>query len=169
MKKHSFCFLLALFFAFNVSAQNKAAELIDEFPTLNCEDLLARADNFASLLNKNPYSKLYVVFYEGKHPEQFYNKKEKKVEWKSVNPRHGEASNKTEAITFYLTKYRKISQGRFELIDGGYDTEYRVQVWLVPNSAEPPKPSPTLEEKDIKFRKGKAPKVADCQGSYNNI
>ena len=163
----SFLFLFS--FILSASAQDKKAELIDEFPTLGCEFLLNHSDKYASLLNENLDSKLYIIYYEGKHPEQIYDKKEKKMKTVLVSPRRGEARNKTEAITLYLTKYRQISPDRFTLIDGGFDTEYHVQVWLVPNGVEPPKSSQFENIKTMKFRKGKAPKVADCEGYYRSI
>lgn len=169
MKNYLFIFLLSLSFILSVSAQDKKAELLDEFPTLGCEFLLMHADGYAQLLNENPNTKLYIIYYEGKHHKEIYNKKEKKSETVLVAPRRSEARNKTEAITLYLTKYRKISPDRFTLVDGGFDTEYHVQVWLVPNGVSPPKPSPFEKDVNIKFRKGKAPNVADCQGFYNDI
>jgi len=168
--KNRFLFLLLLLsIVASMSAQEKKAELYDEFPAEGCEFLLARADGYVSLLNKDSNLKLYIIYYEGKQHKQIYNKKENRMETVLVDPRRGEAKNKTEAITLYLTKYRKISSDKFELIDGGFDTEYHVQVWLAPNGAEPPKPSPFENIKTIKFRKGKAPKVADCQKAYSDI
>ncbi len=68
-----------------------------------------------------------------------------------------------------MTKWRGVPKDRFQLIDGGYDLGYRVEFWVLPIGAEPPKPSPTLERKDVEFRKGKPPKVVDCQGIYSRI
>ncbi len=169
MKKHIFSFLFLLSLAVSVAAQEKKAELLDEFPALSCEFLLMHADKYANLINENPDSKLYIIYYEGKQHQQIYNKKEKKSETILIAPRYGEAKNKTEAITLYLTKYRKISPERFALINGGFDTEYHVQVWLVPNGIAPPKPSPFEKVETMKFRKGKALEVADCQGFYRSI
>ncbi len=167
MRNILFNFVFLAFLAVNIFAQTKKAEKISEFPTMSCEELTGRLEVFADLLNKNSEAKLYIIFYEGKHPWEIYNKRKKKFETKLVNPRHNQALNKTKAITRYLTKWRKFSKERFELVNGGFDSEYRVEVWLVPSVATPPKPTPTLKKKDIKFRKGKAQEVGDCQADYS--
>ena len=164
MKKHFLSFLILLLFAICVSAQTNEARQVDEFGELSCEDILARSDNLLNDLNKNPESVAYIIFYEGKHSQYSYNKKTQKSEIILVNPRRGEARNKAESIRFYLTKWHKFPNERLILIDGGYRENYGIALWIAPIKAEQPKPTPTVEEKDIKFRKGKAPEVADCHG-----
>jgi len=44
-----------------------------------------------------------------------------------------------------------------------------VEIWIVPKDAEPPKPTPTLTERDIKFRKGKPFSVRDCEAYYRSL
>lgn len=153
-------------FALSGFAQTEETGKVAEFGEVNCEMILAYSDGLLNELNKNPTSIAYLIFYEGKHSQYTYNKKTKKLESKLFNPRYGEARNRTKAVTLYLTKWRKVSKDRFELIDGGYNSEYRVELWVLPIGAEPPKPSPTLERKDIKIRRGKPPRVADCQANY---
>ena len=156
-------------FALSIFSQTESAKQIDAFGELNCEDILSRSDNLLNELNKNPTSTAYIIFYEGKHFKYSHNKKTQKSESKLVNPRRGEARNKAEAIRLYLTKWRKFSKERLILIDGGYRANYGVELWIAPLDAQQPKASPDLEEKDVKFRKGKAPKIADCQGFYSSI
>ncbi|MDQ3710719.1 MAG: hypothetical protein M3388_00640 [Acidobacteriota bacterium] len=161
----TFCLFV---FVASVFAQNEA-ERFDEFGELNCEEILARSNNLLNELNKNPTLISYIIFYEGKHSQYSYNKKTQKSETKLINPRRGESRNKAEAIRLYLTKWRKFPKERLILVDGGYRANYGVELWIAPVGAERPKPSPDLKEKDLKYRKGKAPKVADCQEFYSSI
>ncbi len=71
----TFCLFV---FVASVFAQNEA-ERFDEFGELNCEQILLRSDILLNELNKNPASIAYIVFYEGKHSQYFYNKKTKKI------------------------------------------------------------------------------------------
>ncbi len=162
MKNLILGFVFIIFSTFSISAQNGEAKKIDEFGELNCEEILLRSDFLLNELNKNSASIAYIVFYEGKHSQYFYNKKTKKSDSKLVNPRRGEARNKAESIILYLTKWQKLSKEKLVLINGGYRESYGVELWIARKSKEQPKPTPDLQEKDIKFRKGKAPKVRDC-------
>ncbi len=99
---------------------------------------------------------------KGNIPNISTTKKTKKSDSKLVNPRRGEARNKAESIILYLTKWQKLSKEKLVLINGGYRESYGVELWIARKSKEQPKPTPDLQEKDIKFRKGKAPKVRDC-------
>jgi hypothetical protein len=55
----------------------------------------------------------------------------------------------------YLTNSRGIDASTVEVIDGGYREEPAMEFWIAPPGASRPKPTPTLTEKEIKFRKGK--------------
>ena len=138
------------------------SEQLDAFGEINCEETLARSDNLLNELNNNPTAIAYIVFYEGKHAQYFYNKKTKKPDSKLVNPRRGEARNKAQAIILYLTKWRELPKEKLVLINGGYRESYGVEFWIARKGVGQPKPTPTLEEKSIKFRKGKLPKFVDC-------
>jgi hypothetical protein len=156
-------FCLSVFVG-SVFAQNEA-ERFDEFGELSCEDILSRSDNLSNEVNANPTSIAYIIFYEGKHSQYFYNKKTKKSDSKLVSPRRGEARNKAASIILdYLTRQRKLPKQKLVLIDGGYRENYGVELWIARTGVEQPKPVPTLEEKDVKFRKGKAPNIVNCRG-----
>ncbi len=79
MKNLILGFVLIIFSTFSISAQNGEAKKIDEFGELNCEEILLRSDFLLNELNKNSASIAYIVFYEGKHSQYFYNKKNKKI------------------------------------------------------------------------------------------
>jgi hypothetical protein len=147
--------------------QTIEASKIDEFSFLPCSHLLGRADQTFETLQEEPTSKVYFIYYEGgQYPS--YKKTRKGIEEKMLNPARGDALNRTKALSLHLTKYRKVPQDRIVLIDGGYMENYEVEIWIVPKNAQAPKPTPTLTEKDIKFRNGKPFRVADCQGGYDN-
>ena len=160
MKKLLFIFFITFSTFISVSAQSNEAKKIDEFTSLPCGDLLARADAALVEATKIENSKIYLIYYEGDYSN-----------YKSelVNPVRGDALNFTKAISLYMTKWRKFPRKRIVLIDGGYMENYETEIWIVPQSAEPPKPTPTLEKKDVKFRKGKPLPVRDCEGYYRSI
>lgn len=171
MKRFILFFFISLLTSVSIFAQDNK---IDEFSDLDCENVLAKSDFFASLLEKSPNSRLYLIFYEGKHLQHYYNQKNKKFEYRWINPRKGEAKIKIKAITLYLEKYRKLDSDRFELIDAGIDSHYKVEVYLVSEAMSFPKilsdSSKSKNEKTkIKFRTGKPKKVVDCQKYYDSI
>ena len=73
MKKQLFSFLLALFFALSISAQNKEARKFDEFGVISCGEFRSRLDNFLGELQNEPKSNGFVIVYEGKYSYQIYN------------------------------------------------------------------------------------------------
>lgn len=168
MRKIIFGFIFVFAFSLSISAQNNQAREVDEFGDLCCENLLAHGDSIYNELQHNTDSKIYLLFYEGKHSIVAYNKKTKKYERQSVNPKVGEGLNRTRIMALYLTKGRKIPKNKVIVVNGGYRENYEVEIWLVPKVAEPPKLTPTLTNKDIKFRKGK-PRVPNCLKTYSCI
>jgi hypothetical protein len=153
--------LLFLFaFAISVAAQTNEAQKLDEFTKLPCDDLLARADAALTEASKIENAKIYLIYYEGAYTN---------YKTEIVNPVRGDALNFTKAISLYMTKWRKFPRERIVLVDGGYMKNYETEIWIVPPSAEPPRPTPSLEKKDIKFRKGKPVPVRDCEGYYRSI
>ncbi len=156
-------FICLCLFPFSALGQTKENQF-DSFGNLTCEFLLMRSDALFQKLNENPDSKAHIIFYEGKHSQIVRGGK-----YKLFNPKRGDGRNATEAISLYLTKWRKLPKERLVIIDGGYNTQYLVEIWIVPKNGESPKPSPTLTEKDIKFRKGKPYPTIDCQKIYSDM
>ena len=98
----------------------------DEFPSTAFDDDKARFDNLAIELQNNPGTTGYVIAYAGR------------------NSRAGEADRMTKRAADYLSVTRGISRDRLVVIDGGYRDSNSFELWLVPQGAEPPRPTPTV-------------------------
>ncbi|HRH41144.1 MAG TPA: hypothetical protein PKY82_05825 [Pyrinomonadaceae bacterium] len=153
MKKIAvFCFIF-LFFTASLIAQT--SEKIDEFGYFYCGDNSKLGNIYQIWIKDKPQNKIYIIFYEG--PREFTNfdltsqKYEKVIE----NPQFGNALNRAKEIPLYLKMVYKVSNNRFVLVDGGFRERFLMEIWSVPEGAEIPKATPTLERKDIKFAKGK--------------
>jgi hypothetical protein len=134
---------------------NQAREF-DKFGNICCEDEKARLDNFAIHLMNEPRSQGYIIFYEGRRYASCYSARPR-------IPRRREAEARAARMKPYLVDTRGLGANRIIMIKGGYREEWVAELWIVPNGANPPKPTPTLEAKDIRFRRGKIPKDAyDC-------
>ncbi len=138
MKKHLFISAILLILAFNISAQEKEAELSDEFGWIPCEDFRTRIDNFMVDLINRPDARGYVITYDGKYRGKL--------------PVFGETKLRTQTMIQHF-KFRKFPMNRVMFISGGYREDHTNRLYIVPKGAEPPKPEPTLD--DMKYRKGK--------------
>jgi hypothetical protein len=145
----AFFSLTANFISF--SQTSDVAKQIDKFGNVCCEDELARLDNFAVQLQNEPDAQGYIIFYEGRRYGYCYK-------YRPRIPRRGEAKARVARIKPYLVETRGFDANRIVVINGGYREEWTAELWIVPKGANPPKPTPTLTEKDIKFRRGKIPK-----------
>lgn len=138
-------------------AQNSdQARAFDKFGNVCCEDEKARLDNFMVQLMNEPNTHGYIIFYEGRRYASCYDKRPN-------IPRRGEAVARAARMKPYLIDMRGLAANRLTVINGGYREEWMAELWIVPNGAPPPVPTPTLQAKDIKFRRGRIPKDAyDC-------
>lgn len=146
MKNLILIFLLLLPFAFSVSAQTDEARKVDEFESVNCDDYLARMDNFQIELSNNPTAKGYILIYEGKIPRQTNTR------FIFVSPHSGEAKAYEKTMIRRMT-FRKYDRQKIVFVEAGFREKLTVEFWVVPSNAEPPKPIPTL--KKMKYQKGK--------------
>jgi hypothetical protein len=131
---------------------NQAREF-DKFGDICCEDEKAHLDNFAVHLQNEPESQGYIIFYEGRHYGYCYK-------YRPRMPRRGEAEARAARIKPYLVEMRGIDSNRIVVVNGGYREEWMAEFWIVPKGSTTPKPTPTLQPKDVRFRKGKIPKGA---------
>lgn len=104
----------------------------DEFPSVTHDDDKARFDNLAIELQNNPGSTGYVVAYAGR------------------NSRPGEADRMGQRAVEYLTTMRGLSRDRVRFVNGGYRETNSFELWLVPQGATPPSPTPTLTPEQIR-------------------
>ena len=180
MKTLFFIFLLLLSFAFSISAQTNEERLIDEFSYLDCGNFMMRMHWIFLKSQESPDSKIYVIYYGGGslRKRNLWNKKTKSLDkFQLEYPHREDGLNWAKAIPLFLTTTAEYSEeirnsfkDRIVLINGGYQENIITEIWLVPKNVETPKPTPTIDEKDIKFRKDKplkTPKYMDCYGQYN--
>lgn len=152
MKLIKFIILLIILLVLSVSAFSQEAQKIDEFGNLNCDDYLSRMDNFHVQLNNFPDAKGYIFVYEGKLENAVYNKNGKFVENKYLYPKIGEAKARIKTMQQRL-RFSRFPPERIVFIEAGLREKYTVEYWIVPNEADPPAPTLTLER--IKHRRGK--------------
>lgn len=138
MKKHLFSFLIVLTFAFGISAQEKEAELYDEFGVITCEHIRKQLDLFIIELNNRPNSYGYVITYDGRYEGKL-------SVW-------GETYFLTNQIIRHF-KHRNFPLNRILFVNGGFRENYIRKFYIVPKRTKPPKPKPTLDK--MRYRKGK--------------
>lgn len=151
MKKQILIFLFLLSFAFDVAAQLEEPRKVDEFESIQCEDLRTRLDSFLVEIQNNPQSKGFVIVYEGKYSSYIYNRSGISKR-KYHLPTFGEANYRTQVFLKHF-QFRQFQSDKYLFIDGGFRENHSVELWIVPDTAKPPKPTPTLS--NIKYRKGK--------------
>src|SRR5829696_337332 len=111
------------------------ARRFDEFPSIARDDDKARFDLLAIELQNNPGSTGYVIAYGGR------------------NSRPGEADRMAKRAADYLSTTRGISRDRLVTINGGYRESNSFELWLVPQGAEAPRPTPTLSPDERRPRR----------------
>ena len=117
----------------------------DEFGDINCEDEYARLDNFAIQLQQFPHAKGYMIFYGGRR-------------FRGRLPRVGEAAARAARMKPYLVNRRGVPSDQVVVINGGYQNEFMVQLWIVPPGESFSGPDSNVPASEIKFRKGKVNK-----------
>jgi hypothetical protein len=100
----------------------------DCFPFTAFDDTKARLDNLAIELQNAPSSQGYIIAYAGR------------------DSRAGQADRLIKRAKDYMVKQRGIDASRISVINGGYrDTDY-FELWVVPQGAEPPQPTPATAQ-----------------------
>ena len=133
--------LLNLVFSPSSTLAQREARKIAEVGVVYCDDIKGYLDYLAGELGKDPTARTYIIFYGGRIG---YGSKR-------LLPKRGEAEARVSFWRSYL------------IVCGGYRERLIVELWVVPSGVSPPNPTPTLTEKDIKFRRGK-PKSIDLFG-----
>ena len=104
----------------------------DEFPNLAFDDQKARLDNLAIQMQNEPSAQGYVIVYAGRAS------------------RPGTAERLGARARDYLVQQRGIDPGRIVVVNGGYREEDYFEFWIVPQGAQPPQPSPTVQAGDVR-------------------
>ena len=118
----------------------QAPPKFDEFGDVNCEDEMARLHNLAVQLQTDPQTVGHIIVYGGR------------------SGRREEARARASRMKTYLVKNRGVDASRILTIDGGYRESLTVEIWMWPRSVGVPRASPTVELKDVRFKKGKIKK-----------
>lgn len=127
---------LCLLAAASVSpGQSALSRKFDEFTEYNCEDMMARLDNYAIALQSEPQMRGHMVS-------------------------HGGAGGLSEARTWafaakkYLTRNRGIESGRVVILYGGKRSRRALELWLLPSDPAAAR-AQTVRPKGVKFKKGR--------------
>lgn len=115
--------------ATNIVAQRipEGPKRFDEFPSVAFDDDKARLDNLAIELQNSPGARGYIIAYSGRRS------------------RAGEAERMGDRAIGYLTETRGISRNRLVFINGGARESKTYELWVVPQGAEPPRATPTVD------------------------
>jgi hypothetical protein len=133
----------------------------EEYGLVCPEDEKAHLDNFAIELQQNPELQGYIIFYGGRcwAPCDEYYTRGRHPRY----PRKGEAETRAARIKPFLVDYRRLDPDRIIVINGGNRESWTAELWLSPKGAGPPPLTPTVEGRDIKYRKGKPGKREFCR------
>jgi hypothetical protein len=96
----------------------------DEFPNIKFDDEKARLDNFAIQLQNEPGARGYILVYSG------------------PRDRAGDAQKRAARARDYLVITRGLDANRIVTVLGGQRGSQTVELWIVPNGANPPTPTP---------------------------
>lgn len=163
-----------------MSSFAQKVEKVDEFQKpINCGNFMSRIDNVYALFKKAPSIKIYVIYYGGEYRRnKVWNEKAKKYEIQLEPPHREDGRNWAKSVSLYLTTFRPFPKNLREsikdsifLIDGGFRETTQLEIWVGSKDSKTPKAVPTMDIKNIKFRKGKPLKTPDytqCyEGQYN--
>lgn len=124
--------LIILFASFQIcfSQEPPKAELIDEFGKICSEDLMSRYDGFLIKLQSKPMAMGYIVLYGDRSVE-------------------GRNLNFINYLTGFYPTVRRFDKTRLSLIRGENQSQMKIQFWLVPAGANPPKPEKEFAQEKI--------------------
>ncbi len=115
------------------------ARKIDEYGNIRFNDEKARLDNLAIELQNDPTAQGYLVCYGGRVG------------------RAGEAQARCDRAKNYLVTSRGLSADRIVTVDGGFREDLTVELWVVPQGAQPPAASPTVDPSEVRTTPCPAP------------
>ena len=119
------------------SANDSKSRLFDEVLGSNWEEAMAHIDAYALQLQSEPTSIGVIIVYGGRYG------------------RRGEAQAWGQCLNDYVVKRRGISANRIVFLNGGYRESLTAEMWISVSKQYSPTLKPTVESKEVKFRKGK--------------
>jgi hypothetical protein len=143
IKRISSVLLLSLIFLIQSFAQTKNAEKLYSFGFESCDAITARFDGLSIEMSSRPKDKAYFIYYGSLHLSK-QGQRQVLIEQK--------ITAYANFASVYLARYRNIDKTRFETIDGGFRSKVFFEIWLVPEGAQKPIPSLTINPKDKAFR-----------------
>lgn len=147
---------LILILSCAIYAQMEAPRKTDEFARYTCDELMMRADNLEAELAKTPDVRAYIIAYEGKY-QTYKDDRNGKSRLTYILPRVGEVQARIAVIKrIFLLRHYSLKPLTF--IIGGFREHHSFEFWVTAPGGKAPPLSPTLRK--MKFRKGKAPKIA---------
>lgn len=123
--------------------------------TLTATPTLARIDNATIRVENDPTVLVYFLIYEGK--EKRYDARSHRTVL--INSPVGSAQAKIRSMKAYLL-LRKSPLKNYVFVKAGFRENSTVEIWLVKNVSNLPKPTPTLE----KGRYGRRKALGFCTG-----
>ena len=104
----------------------------DEFPSISFDDDKARLDNLAIELQNNPQARGQIIVYGGR------------------TSRAGQADYLATRARDYLVTTRGIDASRIIIVNGGFRERDTYEIYLVPQGADAPAPTPTVAPEDVR-------------------
>jgi hypothetical protein len=120
-----------------LASSDTRSRKFDEFSGANWEDAMARLDNFYIALKNEPSSIGVFILYGGRRS------------------RRNEAQAWGHCLKDYIVNRRGINANRIVIVNGGYRDSLTVEVWQSVSKKYIPTPTPAVDERDVRFRKGK--------------
>src|ERR1700752_2342736 len=120
-----------------ISSTAAEARKIEEVSNYNWESLMAQLDFSAVLLRNGAAASAYIVVYDGQQTTR------------------GEVDGWMHCIKNYMVAMRGLEASRIRIVNGGYRPTKTVELWRINAGAPLPKATPTVQPKDVKFKKGR--------------
>ena len=133
-----------------VAAQASTPRKVDEYGNICCDDEKARLDNFAAVLASEPDARAYIIYYGGRRRNYPYCHSER-----VGLPKRGDAAARVRKLKPFLISTRGVDPARILVVNGGYREHWTAELWVVPQGAAPPRPTPTVDPRKVRFRKGR--------------
>lgn len=112
----------------------------DSYGKIPFEDARARLDNFATQLSATnearPNSRGFILVYAGQSGHE------------------AEAKKVADCAKNYLVKVRGADPDSIIAVDGGYQNEFKVELYIIPGDAYPPMLKPTVSPKRVEILTG---------------